>query len=86
LKGKDTATRKRTHSISLSASQKTVAPKLETYYVVIMRIMTKKMLGEFREIYPDAEQALRAWHTKTKQADAEIKVASQKRYRLHGKG
>jgi mRNA-degrading endonuclease HigB of HigAB toxin-antitoxin module len=30
------------------------------------------MLGEFREIHPDAEQALRAWHTKTKQADAEI--------------
>jgi hypothetical protein len=46
----------------------------------------KKMLGEFREIHPDAEQALRAWHTKTKQADAEIKVTSQKRYRLHGKG
>jgi hypothetical protein len=28
----------------------------------------KKMLGEFREIHPDAEQALLAWYTKTKQA------------------
>jgi mRNA interferase HigB len=36
-----------------------------------MRIIAKKMLREFWEIHPDAEQALRAWYTKTKQADWE---------------
>jgi mRNA interferase HigB len=65
----------------VSASQKTLAPKLEIRYVIHMRIIAKKMLREFWEIHPDAEQALRAWHTKTKQADWESTSDVKKDYR-----
>ena len=34
-----------------------------------MRIISKKVLNEFWEIHKDAEQPLRAWHAKTKQAN-----------------
>jgi mRNA interferase HigB len=34
-----------------------------------MRIISKKILKEFWEIHKDAEQPLRAWHAKTKQAN-----------------
>ncbi|MCD6224527.1 MAG: type II toxin-antitoxin system HigB family toxin [Deltaproteobacteria bacterium] len=34
-----------------------------------MRIIAKKALKEFWKNYPNAEQSLRAWHAKTKQAD-----------------
>ena len=34
-----------------------------------MRIISKKMLRDFWEIHPDAEQPLRAWHAKTKKAN-----------------
>lgn len=37
------------------------------YYSV--RIISKKMLREFWEIHPDAEQPIRAWHAKTKRAE-----------------
>lgn len=33
-----------------------------------MRIISKKVLKEFWEIHDDAEQPLKAWHAKTKQA------------------
>jgi len=39
------------------------------------------MLREFWEIHPDAEQALRAWYTKTKQADWESTSDVKKDYR-----
>ena len=34
-----------------------------------MRIISKKTLKEFWEVHEDAEQPLRAWHAKTKQAN-----------------
>ena len=34
-----------------------------------MRIISKKKLREFWEIHVDAEQPLRAWYARTKQAD-----------------
>jgi mRNA interferase HigB len=34
-----------------------------------VRIISKKILREFWEIHPDAEQPLRAWHAKTKRAE-----------------
>ena len=46
-----------------------------------MRIIAKKMLREFWEIHPDAEQALRTWHTKTKQANWESTSDVKKDYR-----
>ncbi len=49
--------------------KKSLVPKTETYYIGSMRIISKKMLREFWEIYSDAEQPLRAWHAKTKQAN-----------------
>ncbi len=37
-------------------------------YVASMRIIAKKVLREFWEIHPDVQQALRSWHTKTRQS------------------
>lgn len=34
-----------------------------------MRIISKKTLKDFWIIHPDSEQALRAWHSKTKSAE-----------------
>ena len=34
-----------------------------------MRIISKKILREFWEIHRDAEQPLKAWHSKTKRAN-----------------
>ena len=39
------------------------------------------MLIEFWEIHPDAEQALRAWHAKTKKADWKSTTDVKKDYR-----
>jgi mRNA interferase HigB len=48
--------------------KKTLAPKSETSYIDFMRVISRKMIKEFWEIHPDAEQQLRAWYTKTKLA------------------
>ena len=39
---------------------------METAYIDSMRVISRKMIKEFWEIHPDAEQQLRAWYTKTK--------------------
>ena len=44
-----------------------------------MRIISRRVLSEFWQRYPDAEQALRAWYTNVKRADwktpSEVKTA-----------
>ena len=45
-----------------------------------MRIVAKKVLRQFWGIHPDAEQALRAWHTKTKRANWEATSDVKKDY------
>ena len=37
-----------------------------------MRIISKKILREFWEVYSDAEQSLKAWHAKAKLAEWKI--------------
>ena len=37
-------------------NKKTLAPKTETYYIINMRIISKKMLRDFWEIHPDEKQ------------------------------
>lgn len=46
-----------------------------------MRIIAKKKLRKFWVIHPEAKHALRAWHTKTKQADWESTSDVKKDYR-----
>lgn len=50
------------------------------WYVAGMRIIAKKVLREFWEIHPDVEQALRSWHTRTKQANWESTSDVKKDY------
>lgn len=53
---------------NVNSPQKTLDPKTETSYIDFMRVISRKMIKEFWEIHPDAEQQLRAWYTKTKLA------------------
>ncbi len=46
-----------------------------------MRIISKKILKEFWEVHEDAEQPLRAWHAKTKQANWKASDDVKKDYR-----
>lgn len=46
-----------------------------------MRIISKKILKEFWEVHKDAEQPLRAWHAKTKQANWKSTEDIKKDYR-----
>ena len=61
------------HAVSAPTTtlERMLAPIMGPCYIVAMRIIAKKALREFWEIHPDAEQPLRSWHAKTKQANLE---------------
>lgn len=46
-----------------------LAPKMGAGYNCTMRIISRKILREFWEQYPDARSALEAWYADIKQAD-----------------
>jgi mRNA interferase HigB len=46
-----------------------------------MRIIARRTLREFWEKYPDAEQPLRTWYTRVRQADWHIPSDVKKAYR-----
>ena len=48
--------------------KKSLVPKSETLYIVNMRIISNKILREFWQNHSNAEQPLKAWHSRTKQA------------------
>lgn len=52
-----------------------------TCYIISVRIISKKILREFCEIHPDAEQPLKSWHARVKKASWNSSIDVKKDYR-----